>query len=431
MARSIPTLTRVLLIGSFASCSSYTPAPLEPVDLLQDLRAQPAIPLPSEGLTPQIATLTALAHNPDLQAMRQSVGIADSVLMEAGLWPDLQLGWGAMDWVVGGTSDDALTGASIMLPLFRPDERDALLADAEASLDLVRTRLLETEWRLTRQVQRQYLDLAEALDGLQLAQQASDLAKQTSQLLKGGVESGAATRFDLEFSRLQQAESLRNLQAQERRMDMARVRLNGLMGLAPQTQYQVLPLQTLESSWAIPQVSNAEELVDLALEQRPDIQARQAEYQIAEAALRLEVAQQWPLLGIGTGISLRLPLFRKFNSVAIRTASLARDQAASRLQSSITGLRNEAWMVLRNAEGQTAEWTTIHDVATPALERSFQLSQQAQEMGALSFLDVLLVQHQLLAAQREALTVHANALRAQADLAWFLGLPAPTNTLDR
>jgi len=428
MARSIQTFTRVLLIGTFVSCSTYTPAPIKPANLLQDLRAQPAIPLPTEGLTPKLATFTALAHNPDLQAMRLSVGIADSLLLEAGLWPDLQLGWDAMDWIVGGTSDDILTGTSFMLPLFRPGERDALVADAEASLDLVRTRLLETEWRLTRLVRRQYLLFAEATDGLHLAQQASDLATHTAELMQSGVDSGAATRFDLEIALLQKAESLRNLQAQQREADLAQVRLNGLMGLAPSTQYQILPLTALEQTWVLPQVSNSAELVDLAIEQRPDIQARQAEYQISEAALRLEVAQQWPSFALGTGLSIRLPLFRKFNTVAIQTARFARDQAASRLSSAIAGLRNEAWLILRDAEGRGAEWTTMRDIVTPALERSLRLSKQAQEMGALSFLEVLFAQRQLLATQREALTTHANALRAQADLAWFLGITRPSAT---
>jgi len=431
MARSIQTFTRVLILGTFASCSTYTPAPLDVADLLQDLRVQPKTPLPGEGLTPQIATLTALAHNPDLQAVRQSVGIANSMLMEAGLWPNLRIGWDAMDWVVGGTRDDALTGTSLLVPLFRPDERDALIADAEASLDLARTRLLDAEWRLTRSVQRQYIQLAEATDGLGVAQLAFDLADRTAELLRGGLESGATTRFDFEFALVQKAESARSLQGVRREMDLARIQLNGLMGLAPNIQYQVLPLQELEDLWVTPHNSDAEALVDLALEQRPDIQARQAEYQITEAALRLEVSEQWPTLALGTGISLRLPLFRKFNSVAIQTASLARDQAASRLQSAIAALRTEAWFVSRNATGQSAEWSTMREVVTPALERSLRLSEQAQEMGALSFLEVLFAQHQLLATQREAVIVHANALRAQADLHWFLGHTVPSAPLDR
>lgn len=431
MARRLQTFTRVFLLGTLASCSTYTPAPLLPADLLQDLRAQPPIPLPNEGLTPEIATLTALAHNPDLQAVRQSVGIADSMLMEAGLWPDLQLGWDAMDWIVGGTSDDALSGASIMVPLFRPDQRDALLANAEASIHLVHTRLVEIEWRLTRLVRRQYLLLAEANDGLLLAQQAFALADQTAALLQTGVESGAATRFDLEFALVQKAESLRLQQSRQREADLARVQLNGLMGLAPQTQFGVLSLREMEHTWAIPAVTHGDGLVDLALQHRPDIKAQQAEYEVAETALRLEVAKQWPSIGIGTGLSIKLPIFRKFNSIAIQTATLARDQAASRLQASIARLRNEAWLVLRDAEGQAEEWSTMRDVVTPALERSLRLSQQAQEMGALSFLEVLFAQRQLLATQRETLMVHANALRAQADLAWFLGIPAPSNTLDR
>lgn len=421
MARILQTLPRILLLCTFAACSNYTPAPLKPAELLQGLRDRQPVALPTGGLSPEVAVATALVHNPELLALRQDIGIADSLLLEAGLWPDLNLGWDAMDWIIGGTRDDALSGLSAMIPLFRPDERDALVADAEAGLDFVHAQLLTAEWKLARIVREQYLELAEAQSGLDLAQQAQEVAQQTTALLRDGLASGGATRFDLEMALIQEAEGIRRLQSLHRQIDVTRMRLNALMGLAPGTAYLSLPLSSLDERWLVVFPQDAATLVDQALNRRPDLKAHQAEYAMAEASLRREVASQWPELVIGTGISLRLPLFRRFNQQGIRTAALRRDQASARLEVAIANLRSQAWQLLREAQGRQAEWASVRERILPALERSLSMSHEAQGMGALSFLEVLFAQRQLLSSRREALAAHANALRAQADLAWFLG----------
>jgi cobalt-zinc-cadmium efflux system outer membrane protein len=427
MARPLVTFTRILLPCTLAACSSYTPAPVEPADLLHDLRERRVATIPTDGLTPEIATATALTHNPDLRTTRLEAGIADAMLLEAGLWSDLQFGWDAMDWLIGGSRDDALSGVSATVPLFRPDERDALRADAAAGVQLVRARLLEAEWRLTRMVRERYLRLAEAREGLQLARQALEVATRTVDLLRRGLDAGGATRFDLEMAVVQEAVNRRQLQKQQREADLARFHLNALMGLAPDSDYLTLSLAELEQSWPSPPFDDAEILVDHALQRRPDLRALQAAYDRTEAALRLEVSRQWPGLAVGTGFALELPLFSSFNKPSIRTAELRRELAAAALEAAIADLRSEAWSLLRDAQGQATEWQGMRDVVAPALERSLSMSRQAQEMGALSFLEVLFAQRQLLATRREALTAHAAALRAQADLAWLLGpadLPA-------
>ncbi len=421
MFRSFRATAGTLVSLAFVACSTYTPAPLEPAGILRELRDAPQILPAAETLSPAAATATALAFNPELRAVRKAVGVADSLLLEAGVWPDINLGWDAMDWIVGGTGDDALAGLSFGVSLFRPGERDALLADAGASRNLVRARLSAAEWRLTRRVRHQYVAIAAAQEQLALTRSAQQLAADTVAFLRRGLDTGAATRLDVEMAVLQDAETHHRLQAAQREVEVARVKLNAILGAQPDADYGISPLSELQDAWPVPQAEDAAALTDLALAQRPDVQEGQAQYQLAESALRLEVARQWPGMAIGTGISVSLPLFSGFNEQAIETATLRRDQAASFLKAAIAGVRNEAWLVFREAEGRDQEWASYRDRVTPSLETSLRLAERAQKVGTSSHLEVLFAQRQLNGARCEGIDVFAAHLRARADLAWFLG----------
>lgn len=422
MSKTIRTFVGALAPLTFLACSSYTPQPLEPTDLLADLRTQQS-PTTANGntLSPNQATSAALQYNPELLAVRESVGIADSMLKQAGAWPDINLSWGAIDWLVGRTSDDVLTGFSAGVPLFRPDERDALIANAAASRELVRVQLLEAEWRLTRRVQHQYVALAAAQEQLRLAQFAKQLAAETVDFLQQGVDAGAATRFDLEMALLQDGEAQFALLASQNAEQGARLHFNALIGTQPSATFTLTPLGSLLEAWPNPQVQDAVELTDLALNNRPEVLASQAQYQRAEAALQLESARQWPGLELGTGIAVQLPIFSGFNKRAVATARLQRDQAALELKAAIAQVRNESWMVFQQAQSHALEWQSFDQQVSPRLEASLEMTRQAQQLGSLSYMEVLFAQRQLNDARATSIEVLAAHLLAQSDLAWFLG----------
>jgi outer membrane protein TolC len=423
MSKTIRTFAGALAPLTFLACSSYTPQPLETADLLVDLRTQQP-PSTSNTLSPNQATSAALQFNPELLAVRESVGIADSMLKQAGVWPDINLSWGAVDWLVGRTSDDVLTGFSAGVPLFRPDERDALIANASASRELIRVQLLDAEWRLTRQVQHQYVALAAAQEQLQVSQLAKQLAAETVDFLQQSVDAGAATRFDLEMALLQDGEAQFHLLAAQNSEQEARLHFNALIGAQPLATYSLTPLGSLLDTWPTPQVENAVELTDLALIHRPEVLASQAQYQRAEAALQLESARQWPGLEIGTGIALQLPIFSGFNKRAVATARLQRDQAALEMKAAVAQVRNEAWMIFQQAQSHSLEWHSFDQQVSPRLEASLEMTRQAQQLGSLSYMEVLFAQRQLNNARATSIEVLAAHLLAQSDLAWFLGTNA-------
>ncbi len=415
---------------TFLACSTYTPAPLEPYDLLNKSRQQPALPS-ADLLDPMAATAFALSHNHELKVVRHSVDIAESVLVEAGTWPDINLGWGAMDWLVGGTSDDAISGASLSVPLFAPDERDALLADARASRDIVKARLVDAEWRLGRLVALEYLELAASQERLKLAGEAYLLADETLSYLLDGLELGAATQFDVEMAILQGGRALPELKKAQRHEATTRLKLNYLLGAKPDARYATLPITELDDYWPTTSAEDPAALTDLALANRPEVIASKAQYQIAEAALRLETSRQWPGVELGTGIGLRVPLFNGFNKHAIETARLRREQAALQFEATVNKVRADAWSVFEQASGYEDEWQSYRDGIAPSLEASLRLAKQARSLGALTHLEVLFSQHQLNQTRSEGIEILAAHLSAKAELAWFAGMTVTPEPIDR
>ena len=130
------------LVALTTGCATYRPAPIEPLRVLEGLEAiewKPGIRSlevpPGDTETPKVGprelSAFAVSTNPQLAAARAEVGVRRALLVEAGLLPDPQLGWDAMDvlasQIVDGTSSsvDAISGFGLMFPLLRPGERGA------------------------------------------------------------------------------------------------------------------------------------------------------------------------------------------------------------------------------------------------------------------------------------------------------------------
>ena len=146
------------LVALTTGCATYRPAPIEPLRVLEGLEAiewNPGTPPPdvtTDGaetavVGPRELSAFAVSTNPQLAAARAEVGVRGALLVEAGLLPDPQLGWDAMDvlasQIVDGTSSsvDAIAGFGLMFPLLRPGERGAKVGAAEWRADEAPPRL--------------------------------------------------------------------------------------------------------------------------------------------------------------------------------------------------------------------------------------------------------------------------------------------------
>lgn len=314
-------------------CATYQPAPLEPgaalgppiisaitrdsasverpwltsetVDLTQ--------PLDGNG----IAILTVLA-NPDLKALRARAGVADAQAFAAGLLPDPTFSFGVSPVISGPDSMIDLAGA-LGFDLNALRTRGVVRRQARAEARRVRLDLAWSEWQTAGEARLQAARLISLDTAVVLARQS--LAS-TQSLLDRSLR--AAGRGDLSGDQVQAAriaayDAAERLRRFETEMAAARFELTRLIGLPPGFVLR------LAETPVPPQPPNAETLLDIALENRADLQALRAGYEAQEAAVHKAVLDQFPNLVIalhgnrdtggnlivGPSVDLTLPLWNR------------------------------------------------------------------------------------------------------------------------
>ncbi len=424
------------LVLAASACATWEPAPLDPPDILQELavvtpesaadRLSGEVFDPRDGLDRREAAALAVTLNPRLQALRAEVGVASARLVEAGLLPNPEVGWDAVDWLVGGTRDDFLTGLGLMQPLPRPGELSARQGVARARLEEVRWEILAGEWALRRDVDRAILDVVAARERRALNQRLAAVATSTHDFFARGLEVGAATALQENLAQLELASIEREQARLGVALDQAWERLNALLGLPPGSRFE---LQAELAAFSAPEpLPKAAGLAEVALERRPEVHDALAWYRLAEQALRLEVARQWPTLAVGTGLSLVLPVFTRWNRPAIRTAEEVRERTARELRATVHRLRSEvhaAWQALRLAADQVH---IFRDSLEPRIERNVRLTEEALRLGEATLAEILVAQRQVLDTRREYLDARVQLARAAIDLEWAIGPPLEEKT---
>lgn len=407
----------ILLSG----CTSYEPAPLRPGEILRDLErvglqdVTRGLPRPhgsfdpADGLTLVEAAAAAVQLNPRLTALRTEVAVSEAQLVEAGLLPDIVIGWEAgnniADFITEGKSsaNGYIAGASLEWPVPRPGEIDAKEGVARADIAGARGRVLAAEWGLVREVHEAYARLLVARSRVEQTQQLTSIAERSQEYLQRARSLGAATALDENLARIAaktaQADVVR-AQADELQ---ARQALNGLLGLRP--GYEWTPQTTLDQLLTPTALGtrDADALVRLALDRRPDLLETLAEYQRAEEALRLEIARQWPQISIGTGLSITLPIFSRFNQPAVRTAERARAATGRRLTVAVQQVRQEVHAALTEYLQAERLRQLFQDEVEPALVESLRLNEQAFNAREVTPLQILTSQQQVIETRARAL----------------------------
>lgn len=425
-----------------AGCTSYEPAPLRPLELLAALErarlveASPALPAglgpftAADGLTLVEAAAVGVQLNPRLGALRREVGVAEAQLVEAGLLPDIELGWGAMDptglILAEGRADAAawISGAWLSWPVPRPDEIDAREGVARAEVGAARARVAAAEWTLVRDVQLAYVRLLAAEARVAQVAELTQIAARTLDYFRRARALGAATALDENLAAV--AASALGADAIQAEADARRARheLNALLGLPPDEPY---PLQSSLDAAARaddpPRAPGA--LVAQALELRPDVRELLAAYERAEQALRLEVAQQWPQLTIGTGIGITLPFLSRFNQPAIRAAERAREAAGRRVHAAVQEVRAEVHAALLETRAAEQLHRLLHEELEPGLERSVRLTERAFAAREVTPLQILTTQQQVIEGRARALAAQERLAAARIRLAAATGRLLP------
>lgn len=423
----------LLLFAGISGCAvqSYSRKPLVPEELASEYSARsenaPELrtymlaqglslsewPVRSWGL--KELTLLALYYHPDLEVARAKVAVARAAEGAARqrLNPLLKVlpehhsrtpdGESAWTW-----------GFELEVPTVAAGKRQAKAEQAANLAEAVALDASLSAWQVRSRLRARFLDYYAALKERQFLQAEYAVRNEMAALIERRFTVGIASSREVNSARVNTSELELRLSRQETRIAEAVGLLADALGLPPARVRELnLSFAGVERPAA---VDDAASLRSVALTSRADIRGALHQYAAAEAALKLEIAKQYPDFVFKPGytwdqgdnrwllgVAFPLPVLDR-NEGPILEASAKRELAAkefvalqgrvlSQIESAVAGYeqaqaRRAAADKLRRAEGQRSE----------QVERRFVAGDIDRLERALSRLDTLKTERALQSA---------------------------------
>lgn len=401
-----PVTALALVLPALAACARYHAEPLPAAASAAALEARglddprlcefirASLPREAGPMRWDLASLTlaALYFHPDLDIARSKVAAARAAVSTARQAPNPTLNFSPLynmniptptPWTVGGVVGFVAETAG---------KRAKRTEQARALAEAARRDLATAGWQVRGRVRSALLDLWAAERRLDVARRRLQLEAQLVGLLEQRFAAGQASALDLTRERINRAQLELAIRDLERAAADARVRLAGAIGV-PARALDGAPISLAEFDAAPAPISEASAaaLRGRALIARTDVAASLDEYQAADWALRLQIANQYPNLTIGPAynwgavetapvsnqigvpLSFELPLFNQ-NQGPIAEAAARRRQGRANvvaLQARIIGQVDEAVSAYRSAARRLA---TADALTADAARRARQLA---------------------------------------------------------
>jgi outer membrane protein TolC len=284
-------------------------------------------------------TLAAFYFNPALQLARARVAEADAAIVTARARPNPA----ASADVGGETAPESpwIAGLVGSLPIETAGKRGHRVTAAERAADVARWDLAVAAWQVRAHVRAALLEHTAAARNLQLLRTEETLRSQQVQLLEQRLAVGMIPRPAVDTARIQHTQALLAALAAEARMAQAQASLAAAIGVP------TAGLADVKLAWPdfdqppAPATFSPAAIQQDAVLNRLDIRRALAEYAAAEAALRLQIARQYPDFNLGPDyafeegahlfsvvLGLTLPVFNR-NQGPIAEAKARREEMAA------------------------------------------------------------------------------------------------------
>jgi outer membrane protein, heavy metal efflux system len=398
--RYSPYVAWILL--ALAGCATYQEKPLDPVATQASLEARR---LDDAGLAAFLArsgavageawdfpklVLAALYYNPEIEVARAQLRVSEAGIVTAGKRPNPD-----MDAAAGRATNPpsgepaGLADIQLAFPFETADKRRHRMAQAEQLAESARLAMAATAWKVRGKVRDAMLDADAAAAESEILAGQVRVQESISAMLGRRVELGAASSLEQVQTGAALAQARLDAAAARARAAQARSRLAAAIGVPGQALDGVaISFRALEPPE--PQLDNTA-LTRAALSARSDLQVALAQHAAADAALRLEIAKQWPDVQLAPAYSydtgtnkftfgvvrLALPLFDR-NEGPIAEAEARRDEAAARfesLQASVLAQVGEALQAVAAAHAEREQASALERRARAqwtSTERRFQ-----------------------------------------------------------
>lgn len=404
---SIERVAPFVILIALSGCATFRSVPLEPVVgalatpgesvLVRDASAidrlwlRPiAIDL-SHPLDANAVAVLAVLANPELKAQRARAKVATAQVFAAGLLPDPTISLAA-DFVIGGPA--TTTGSSIASSLAQDLSgllsRSAIVKGAKASERQVRLDLAWAEWQTSGLARLQAVRLVALTEQLEWLRQSRGAASSLLERTMRAVGRGDLSPDQLQSARLADSGAQDKFRAGEAAVDSARIELNRLLGLPPDSQLRLANFEA--PAHAPPPLM----LFETARSKRTDLAALAAGYEAQEAAVRKAILDQFPSFSltlngsrnesgnrfIGPAVGFTLPLWNR-NRGGIAVQEATRQVLKAEYEARLYQARSDIYALV--AALDTARRQRAEAAATlPAVERYAAATARAARRGDLS-----------------------------------------------
>jgi outer membrane protein TolC len=359
-------LAGVVLSG----CVAYQPRPLESAKLARNfdkrslsdsaLRAyieresgHALAAWPAVHWDRQMLTLAAGFYSPTLAAARAQQQGAQGGAEAARAKPNPTLDF-PFEYALNhhGEGRPYTTGPALTWTIETGGKRSARIDQAAALTTVARLNLIDVAWKVRSQVRAALLSVFAEKRSITILAQKAELLERSVELLDHRLLAGAAALLDVRRAQLLLSQTQAELAAAEVALGTARARLATAVGIPVAALDGVeFDFNDFEHAAVVPAPADARLTV---IQYRADLQAALADYEASQAALRHEIARQYPDIHLGTGYiydtgankisfglaGVTLPLFDK-NRGAIAQAEARRAELAARVEALQAAVLNE------------------------------------------------------------------------------------------
>jgi cobalt-zinc-cadmium efflux system outer membrane protein len=275
-------LVMVTMISAL-SLSAQEPQPRPASDFL-DLQ---------QGVTEAELVTRALASNPTLAAQRQQIEMAKGDVTQARLRKNPSLTLGGLKEVNGGDNSFNVGG---MLPLELYGRRARRTEVAENKEDATQQSVGDQERLLTGEVRTRFGEALASIRNLMFAEQLLKVNRDFLKLMEDRVREGATPTLDADETRVEvnRIESLRI--DYQSKAEIALLALKEAVGIAPEEAIRLKGALELG-----PHTYDQKQLLQLAIDHRPDLAMQRAKEALANAELRLDRATAKPDVSVFGG----------------------------------------------------------------------------------------------------------------------------------
>ena len=429
MKRVAVTALAVALMLAGCARESYRPKPLDPDGSAAALAARSLASgelrryLEAQGRSPQpwprqswdlsSLTLAAVFHHPEIEVARARARLAaaEKDTSKTRLPYTLTARPEFNDKESGGDTPWGI-GVLVGLPLDTGGKRQARTEQLERIEEAAKLEIAVATWRVRSRLRRHFVDLYVA-DRTHKALEAEHLERgRLLSLMERRLTAGMVSAADVSALRIRQAESDLALRRAAVRQDQA------MAGVAEAVGVPLAELERVEFDFAaVSQPAPAPEgegLQRTALTHRIDLRRKLADYASAEAAVKLEVARQYPDITLAPGyfwdadesiwsvavLSLVPPTAR--TRALIREAELRREIEAKAFVAIQSAILAEAQAAASRYRHAVAAHAAAQQLVNDARERKRRIDRQF-ERGYADRVDVVTAALETAVTERAAI----------------------------